>query len=51
MATHRQKSLDGALGWKLMERFGVQSIQFILQIVKLCNRYAPSNSTVPSPSS
>ena len=27
------RGVGGALGWKLMERFGVQGIQFVLQIV------------------
>ncbi len=29
----KQHTLTGALGWKLLERFGVQGVQFILQLV------------------
>lgn len=28
-----KKSISSALGWKLMERFGVQGVQFVLQII------------------
>ena len=28
-----KKSISSALGWKLMERFGVQCVQFVLQII------------------
>lgn len=28
-----KKSISSALGWKLMERFGVQGVQFVLQIM------------------
>jgi len=27
------RNVGGALGWKLLERFGVQGIQFVLQII------------------
>jgi len=29
----KEPTLTGALGWKLLERFGVQGIQFVLQII------------------
>lgn len=33
MKNHKQNSIAGALIWKLLERFGVQGSQFILQII------------------
>lgn len=32
-SAQRQKGVSGAFGWKLLERFGVQGVQFILQII------------------
>lgn len=33
MQKSQKGSVSGALGWKLLERFGVQGIQFVLQII------------------
>ena len=43
----RQKGLAGALGWKLIERFGVQGTQFVLQII-LARMLAPEHYGVLS---
>lgn len=43
----RQKGLAGALGWKLIERFGVQGSQFVLQII-LARLLAPEHYGVLS---
>jgi len=33
MANPSKKTIAGALGWKILERFGVQGVQFILQLI------------------